>query len=85
MKIDLFFVFDTNALISAHLVQGSVSDKAYKLALQEGYIALSDDLQLSLEFFSNDLEFFPTLFCFFNSILLTQITPKFSPSSIPTS
>jgi uncharacterized protein len=44
MKIERVFVFDTNALISAHLVKGSVSDRAYKHALHQGFIAISDEL-----------------------------------------
>lgn len=36
MKVNPLFVFDTNALVSAHLVEGSVSDRAYKHALQLG-------------------------------------------------
>jgi uncharacterized protein len=46
MKIEPFFVFDTNALISAHLIEGSISDKAYKLALKLGFIAISEELML---------------------------------------
>ena len=44
MKIDPFFVFDTNALISTHLIEGSVSDKAYKHALKLGFIAISEEI-----------------------------------------
>ena len=46
MKIDPVFVFDTNALISAHLVEGSASDRAYKYALKLGVIAVSDELMV---------------------------------------
>ncbi len=46
MKVNPLFVFDTNALVSAHLVEGSVSDRAYKHALQLGFIAISDELMV---------------------------------------
>ena len=46
MKIEPVFVFDTNALISAHLVEGSVSDKAYKQALKLGFIAISGEIMI---------------------------------------
>ncbi|ACU04906.1 MULTISPECIES: putative toxin-antitoxin system toxin component, PIN family [Pedobacter] len=36
-----YFVFDTNALISAHLIPGSVSFKAFDLALKNGTIVSS--------------------------------------------
>ncbi len=42
MKIDKVFVFDTNALVSAHLIVGSVSDQAFRKALQLGEIAISE-------------------------------------------
>ena len=42
MKIDKVFIFDTNALISAHLVVGSVSDQALKKALHLGEIGVSE-------------------------------------------
>jgi uncharacterized protein len=46
MKIDKIFVFDTNALISAHLIEGSVSDQAFKRGLQLGEIAISEPTML---------------------------------------
>jgi uncharacterized protein len=46
MKIEKFFVFDTNALISAHLIVGSVSDQALQKALRLGAIAISEPSML---------------------------------------
>ena len=37
-----FFVFDTNALISAFLVRNSTSDKAFRRATSTGVLAISD-------------------------------------------
>ena len=36
-----YFVFDTNALISAHIKEGSVSANAYDKAVEVGYIVCS--------------------------------------------
>ncbi|MCE7864854.1 MAG: putative toxin-antitoxin system toxin component, PIN family [Bacteroidetes bacterium CHB5] len=44
MKSERVFVFDTNAFVSAHLISGSVNDKALRKVLELGYLALSDDL-----------------------------------------
>src|SRR5438094_377617 len=44
MRSNKVFVFDTNALISAHLIEGSVSDRALRKALEIGVTALSEDL-----------------------------------------
>jgi uncharacterized protein len=38
-----YFVFDTNALISAHLKEGTTSALAFHKGLTEGIIAISDD------------------------------------------
>lgn len=46
MKINKTFVFDTNALVSAHLIVGSVSDQAFRRALQLGELAISEDTML---------------------------------------
>lgn len=46
MRTDPVFVFDTNALISAHLIKGSPSDRAYRHALKMGVVAISDALIL---------------------------------------
>jgi hypothetical protein len=46
MKIDKIFVFDTNALISGHLIEGSVSDQAFKRGLQLGEIVISGPTML---------------------------------------
>jgi hypothetical protein len=35
-----FFVFDTNALISAFLVKNSTSDKAFRKAIERGALAI---------------------------------------------
>lgn len=48
MKLDKVFVFDTNAVISAHLVFGSVSDQAFQKALQLGAIATSEATMIEL-------------------------------------
>jgi putative PIN family toxin of toxin-antitoxin system len=37
-----FFVFDTNALISAFLVKNSTSDKAFRKAIERGALAISE-------------------------------------------
>ncbi len=46
MSIDRVFVFDTNTLISAHLIEGSVSDQAFQKALILGVIGLSEPSML---------------------------------------
>lgn len=46
MKINKVFVFDTNVLISAHLIVGSVSDQAFIKALRLGEIAVSEATML---------------------------------------
>ncbi len=46
MKLDKVFVFDTNTLISAHLIVGSLSDLAFQKALQLGVIAISEPTML---------------------------------------
>jgi uncharacterized protein len=38
-----YFIFDTNALISAHLKEGTTSALAFNKGLTEGIIAISDD------------------------------------------
>jgi len=38
----VFFVFDTNALVSAHLIKHSVNDVAFKKALRTGQMVFSD-------------------------------------------
>ncbi len=44
MAKDKIFVFDTNALISAFLVKGSVSDRAFKNAIKESTLGISESL-----------------------------------------
>jgi len=44
MKTNGIFVFDTNALLSAHLIEGSVNNVAFKKALKLGGIAISTSL-----------------------------------------
>lgn len=41
MKVENVFIFDTNALVSAHLVKHSVSDQAFQKALQRGALGIS--------------------------------------------
>lgn len=42
MKNKPFFVVDTNCFVSAHLLENSVSARAFEQALKWGYIAISD-------------------------------------------
>ncbi len=44
MRTEPVFVFDTNVLVSAHLIKGTPSDRAYKHALKIGVVAISDAL-----------------------------------------
>jgi putative PIN family toxin of toxin-antitoxin system len=44
MKTDYFFVFDTNALISAHLIENSINDLAFRRAISIGTLAVSQSL-----------------------------------------
>jgi putative PIN family toxin of toxin-antitoxin system len=48
MKLDKVFVFDTNSLVSAHLIAGSVSDQAFQKALRLGAIAISETTMIEL-------------------------------------
>jgi putative PIN family toxin of toxin-antitoxin system len=48
MKIDKVFVFDTNSIVSAHLIAGSVSDQAFQKALRLGAIAISETTMIEL-------------------------------------
>ena len=42
MKTEPVFIVDTNVLVSAHLVEGSVTDLAFKKALKLGVIGISE-------------------------------------------
>ena len=42
MKTEPVFIVDTNVLVSAHLVEGSVTDLAFKKALKLGAIGISE-------------------------------------------
>ena len=42
MKTEPVFIVDTNVLVSAHLVEGSVTDLAFKKALKLGAISISE-------------------------------------------
>jgi putative PIN family toxin of toxin-antitoxin system len=44
MNAENVFVFDTNAIISAYLAQGSTSNKAFRAAISVGIISLSNQL-----------------------------------------
>lgn len=43
------FIFDTNSLISAHLLSGSTSRKAYDVALLKGIVVYSEETIKELE------------------------------------
>lgn len=48
MRIDTIFIIDTNTIISAHLVEGSVPDRAFKKALYLGVIGISESTMAEL-------------------------------------
>jgi hypothetical protein len=48
MKLDKVFVFDTNSIVSAHLIAGSVSDQTFQKALRLGAIAISETTMIEL-------------------------------------